>query len=156
MSAIRVAHMHALHQPKTHRLWLAFLGCRGRGAGAKRLRSSHVCRKHPSRSLPQSAAPTAPSSEGALEIRRPKTQHIPGRTASPGDALFFSRIYLDHPARISNFSTPSAEPTRAIMASRSSLISLVSALMVTPAQPLVGMVWLMVRIFAPELAKIDR
>ena len=36
------------------------------------------------------------------------------------------------------------------------VISLVSAVMVTPAQPLVGMFWLMVSIFAPELAKIDR
>ena len=56
----------------------------------------------------------------------------------------------------SNFSTPSAAEMRVIMDSRSSTMSRVSAEMVTPAQPLVGMVWLMVRIFAPELAKIDR
>ena len=31
-----------------------------------------------------------------------------------------------------------------------------SALTVTPAQPLVGMVWLMVRMLAPDMAKIDR
>ena len=37
-----------------------------------------------------------------------------------------------------------------------SVMSLVSALTVTPAQPLVGMVWLMVRILAPEAAKMDR
>ena len=60
------------------------------------------------------------------------------------------------PAMISNFSTPSAEEARAISSSSPSTMSLVSAEMVTPAQPLVGMVWLMVRIFAPELAKIDR
>ena len=45
---------------------------------------------------------------------------------------------------------------RVLRDSRSSTMSRVSAEMVTPAQPLVGMVWLMVRIFAPELAKIDR
>ena len=85
----------------------------------------------------------------------PKNANIPGRNTLPGMCCFFT-AYTGYPARISNFSTPSAEPTRAIMASSSSLISLVSALMVTPAQPLVGMVWLMVSIFAPELAKIDR
>ncbi len=35
-------------------------------------------------------------------------------------------------------------------------MSPVSAEMVTPAQPLVGMVWLMVRTLAPEPAKMDR
>lgn len=60
------------------------------------------------------------------------------------------------PARISNFSTPCAAAARDISSSSPSTISLVSAEMVTPAQPLVGMVWLMVRIFAPEPAKIDR
>ena len=35
-------------------------------------------------------------------------------------------------------------------------MSLVSAEMVTAAQPLVGMDWLMVSIFAPLPAKIDR
>ena len=54
---------------------------------------------------------------------------------------------------ISNFSTPPAEEARAISSSSPSTMSLVSAEMVTPAQPLVGMVWLMVSIFAPELAK---
>ena len=38
--------------------------------------------------------------------------------------------------------------------SRLSAISDVSAEMVTAAQPLVGMLWLMVSIFAPQLAKI--
>ena len=57
---------------------------------------------------------------------------------------------------ISNFKTPSAAVARDISSSSSWDISSVSTEMVTPAQPLVGMDWLMVRIFAPELAKIDR
>ena len=69
--------------------------------------------------------------------------------------LFFACIGAQ-PARISNFSTPCAAAARDISSSSPSTISLVSAEMVTPAQPLVGMVWLMVRIFAPEPAKIDR
>lgn len=43
-------------------------------------------------------------------------------------------------ARISNFSTPSAAVISAIISSSDSCISLVSAVTVTPAQPLVGMV----------------
>ena len=70
-------------------------------------------------------------------------------------ASFFACIGAQ-PARISNFSTPCAAAARDISSSSPSTISLVSAEMVTPAQPLVGMVWLMVRIFAPEPAKIDR
>ena len=67
--------------------------------------------------------------------------------------LRFRRRY---PAMISNFSTPSAAAARVIRSSSSSDMSPVYAEMVTPAQPLVGMVWLMVRILAPELAKMDR
>lgn len=44
----------------------------------------------------------------------------------------------------------------AIISSMDSCISDVSAEIVTAAQPLVGMLWLMVRIFAPEPAKIER
>ena len=68
-------------------------------------------------------------------------------------AFFASELY---PAMISNLSTPSAAAARVIRSSSSSDISPVSAEMVTPAQPLVGMVWLMVRMLAPELAKMDR
>ena len=64
-------------------------------------------------------------------------------------------IWKGQAARISNFSTPSAAVISVIISSSDSCISLVSAVTVTPAQPLVGMVWLMVSIFAPELAKID-
>ena len=45
---------------------------------------------------------------------------------------------------------------RASSSSRLSSMSLVSAEIVTAAQPLVGMDWLMVSIFAPLPAKIDR
>ena len=59
------------------------------------------------------------------------------------------------PAMISKRSTPSAAARWEIISSMVSVMSLVSALTVTPAQPLVGMVWLMVRILAPEAAKMD-
>ena len=53
----------------------------------------------------------------------------------------------------SNFSTPSAAEMRVIMDSRSSTMSRVSAEMVTPAQPLVGMVWLMVENICAGIGK---
>ena len=65
-------------------------------------------------------------------------------------------IQCHQPAMISKRRTPAAVVRREIISSIGTVMSLLSMLTVTPAQPLVGMVWLMVRIFAPEAAKIER
>ena len=62
----------------------------------------------------------------------------------------------DMSEELDDLMTRAAAAARVIRSSSSSDISPVSAEMVTPAQPLVGMVWLMVRMLAPELAKMDR
>ena len=58
---------------------------------------------------------------------------------------------FSQPARISNFTTPSSAPTSESSCSRDSSISEVSAEMVTAAQPLVGIDWLMVRCEQPRM-----
>ena len=55
---------------------------------------------------------------------------------------------------ISKRMTPSTPETAAMRDSSVCSIPEVSAEMVTAAQPLVGMLWLMVRMLAPEEAKI--
>ena len=60
----------------------------------------------------------------------------------------------EQPARISARTTPSMALRCRSSSSREVCKWLVSAEMVTAAQPLVGMVWLMVSIFAPHWAKM--
>ena len=69
------------------------------------------------------------------------------------DSLYAVPSPRVQPARISNLTTPAVSAALAMSSSSDSRISLVSAEMVTAAQPFVGMLWLMVSICARGTGK---